>query len=1468
MKRRDSLAAVMRGASCAPCGRFLAPALLAFLLALAGIPCPAGEMAAVSRVGPFTNDTAFFEFPYEPFAPCSLSNALSGAFCGDGGPGSDVLLWNRPGETNAAVFCGSAWETVLGDGLVAAGDLFAFARCDSEEAGLFLLGLVPRTLSLLPPPPPGSPSIGSLSADAQGARVCVSSSGPVDLFSADSPGPTNVPPSGWAHVARAPASFSVSDGLPGADSTRFYAVSSPFLDSDLDGLGDLAERLVHGTDPRLADTDGDGCPDMAELVRGTSPLVPDAPPATLFSEGFERPLVVPGPLSGQNGWTAAPGAEVVETPLASGAACLRLDGSDGACAARAIALPPSGEAWIDAKILVDGVGDPPPAPSGFIGLFFDAVCRPVALDGVSWRTNGAVRIDGEAWTRFTARIDLDAGVWDLYLDGAIAFRSLGTGPVPPSELALSDGMGLVDDIVVSTSRPAGLSSDGDALPDEWEIAHFATLARDGSQDFDSDGLSDLEEFALGTDPLLADTDGDSMPDGWEAASGLDPLDPSDAALDPDGDGVSNLEEFALGLDPGSFEPDPRLRRPGLLARFWRTPGKLGAMPDFGSLMPSHSSVAARLDFPGQGWVPGVAPFGTNFACRLEGYLLVPAAGKCTFWLKSNAGARMYIDGALALDDGESHSAHTVSASPALERGYRRVEIDFYANSSPGYLRLEWKPPGGGRAKVPASALCHLPPAPDPWFGPGVDVEFHSFPSALSEMPALDGHAPCAARVWDRIDVRATQSAWGDGLPADRFAVSAEGLLHVPASAIYEISLSSDDGSILFLDGVPLVDNGGLHSMRAKTAVVPLAAGYHPFRVEHFENAGSAGLVLGWSSRGCVAEPIPARFLFRRPAVMDSDGDGMPDWWEEERGLDPLDPSDAAADTDGDGLSNLAECRAWGDPRSPDTDGDGMPDAWEAANGTCPFLADALDDPDGDGLANVEEMRFGTDPLAPDTDGDGASDGAERNVFFSDPAVADFSGASATNYVVSASSADEALGDWIVDCGRAVLIGRAGTLFYTNDLVLAEAGIRQIRVPCAFSGRCNAELVCRVDGVRAAEAFLPASEVMQSAEAVFLTQWLAPGVHEVSFEVQSFANGSSFECLDMAVCEVDGPDADGNGRPDWLDARMRNSSLLRPGLVLSRVSPYCMRGESLSRVLPVVSDQSGGLPVRPLPYHGWWVNVPLQASGDVAVAVSYENGMKQESATVRWVEFNVMEEGDAVLRQGDSLLLSTGGRQGVVEVDGAVVSTNGAPAAFLFGTCGSHVVVGRCNGEEREVAVRVVSCELPVAIPVRRGKTTSIAVAGSGFEDVSVSWGQGSALASVAVSGASATCSLYVPVFGHPSSFSCEIGNPDASVVASAGLLPFAAFYTLDGKYNVSHRLDGGTRVVENRISAFDLPDGVELRLKGNSGICYEDGAGTLSLQAGDFDETGDCLYRFLLPEEVTNPCQFLYIYVDGVEVSR
>ncbi len=53
-------------------------------------------------------------------------------------------------------------------------------------------------------------------------------------------------------------------------------VNSP--DSDSDGLSDYLEKAKYGTDPRNADTDGDGYTDGEEVAAGTDPLNPKSHP--------------------------------------------------------------------------------------------------------------------------------------------------------------------------------------------------------------------------------------------------------------------------------------------------------------------------------------------------------------------------------------------------------------------------------------------------------------------------------------------------------------------------------------------------------------------------------------------------------------------------------------------------------------------------------------------------------------------------------------------------------------------------------------------------------------------------------------------------------------------------------------------------------------------------------------------------------------------------------------------------------------------------------------------------------------------------------------------------------------------------------------------------------------------------------------------------------------------------------------
>jgi hypothetical protein len=59
-----------------------------------------------------------------------------------------------------------------------------------------------------------------------------------------------------------------------------------------------------------------------------------------------------------------------------------------------------------------------------------------------------------------------------------------------------------------------------------------------------------EDYPEIRQPQDWDTDGDGLPNDWEVRKGLDPENAGDGATDPDGDGYTNLERYLGELAAG------------------------------------------------------------------------------------------------------------------------------------------------------------------------------------------------------------------------------------------------------------------------------------------------------------------------------------------------------------------------------------------------------------------------------------------------------------------------------------------------------------------------------------------------------------------------------------------------------------------------------------------------------------------------------------------------------------------------------------------------------------------------------------------------------------------------------------------------------------------------------------------------------------------------------------------------------
>jgi hypothetical protein len=102
----------------------------------------------------------------------------------------------------------------------------------------------------------------------------------------------------------------------------------------------------------------------------------------------------------------------------------------------------------------------------------------------------------------------------------------------------------------------------------------------------------------------------------------------------------------------------------------------------------------------------------------------------------------------------------------------------------------------------------------------------------------------------------------DAIKDDRpFGYQLEGYIKVPETGVYTFYLEANDGAILYLNNKEIIDNDGGHRAQRLDTKIGLKKGWHPIKVEYFQQGLAKSLFVIWEGPGVEKQEILEEVLF-------------------------------------------------------------------------------------------------------------------------------------------------------------------------------------------------------------------------------------------------------------------------------------------------------------------------------------------------------------------------------------------------------------------------------------------------------------------------------------------------------------------------------------------------------------------------------------------------------------------------------
>jgi hypothetical protein len=287
----------------------------------------------------------------------------------------------------------------------------------------------------------------------------------------------------------------------------------------------------------------------------------------------------------------------------------------------------------------------------------------------------------------------------------------------------------------------------------------------------------------------------------------------------------------------------------------------GRCPNLNGRSPNLEFKVNSVNYPTTG---GTWPSFTrrdDFAVRWDGILYVRNfASSYTFYINSDDGSKLYIDGSLRVNNDGLHGMRERSGRVRLKGTQSRIFLTMFERG--GHAGMIFKYSGADTKNqvklVSGNAIRFKQDR-------GWKESQYNTPNNLRSVPNFNSLKPVRIRTVSRVNYQNTGGNWPGYGRRDHFGARWTGKMTITRSGSYRFRIGSDDGSMLYINNRRIVDNNGLHGFRWRQGDTGMKSGKSSVRLEFFERGGHAGMKFYY-----LGSDTRRRLILVPPSVMETD----------------------------------------------------------------------------------------------------------------------------------------------------------------------------------------------------------------------------------------------------------------------------------------------------------------------------------------------------------------------------------------------------------------------------------------------------------------------------------------------------------------------------------------------------------------------------------------------------------------------